>query len=429
MTTITTTTEKEHQIPPAKIFYQKKDYCTLYLGDVLAVLKQMPDKSVDVILCSPPYWKQRFYDVPNEIGQEDDYEEYLAKLLTIFWECKRVLKDTGSLWVIIDDSYNTPKSGGNTNGQIEHGSTVSQKQGFLDTQANPEFKKLVQPSISRGSKLWIPWELAIALCKNPPKGQGWCGDQAIWAKPNPSPESAKRRFTTSWEPILWFTKKSEGYYFDTRYEPFVTSDKELRRYIEGTQQSLFGGPIQSGNGYGRVTGSHNIWVPQKALGRIVRDIWNIASKGFEGNHYASYPPELCIMPIEATCPRYICNKCGHMRKMEIKKTINIDTRPGLDTGNGKSGGPLDPNASLHNSELSKKRQTPMRIPKGLSDCGCNTGWHPGVVLDIFAGVCTTGLVALRLGRNFLGIDAKEQFLVEAVNKVLTKYLNRIGEEE
>jgi hypothetical protein len=77
--------------------------------------------------------------------------------------------------------------------------------------------------------------------------------------------------------------------------------------------------------------------------------------------------------------------------------IEVDTRPGLDTGNGKSGGPEDPNASLHNSELSKKRKNKIYIPKGLSDCGCNAGWHSGTVLDPFAGSLTTCLVAMELG--------------------------------
>jgi site-specific DNA-methyltransferase (cytosine-N4-specific) len=106
--------------------YFESEHCKLYLGDVLAVLKRQPAKSADAIIFSPPYWKQRWYGVPNELGQEDDYEEYMHKLLEITAECKRVLKDTGSLWMIIDDSYNTPKYGGNTNGQTEHGSSIKQ---------------------------------------------------------------------------------------------------------------------------------------------------------------------------------------------------------------------------------------------------------------------------------------------------------------
>ena len=424
--------------------YHKSKHCRLYAGDSLETLKEMPNKSVDVLIFSPPYWQQRNYGISGQLGMESDYKEYLTKLLAIIGECKRVLKDTGSLWIVIDDTYNTAKHGGVTSGQTEHGSTIKQKAKFLDTQHSEEFFKPLQRGIPEYSRMGIPERLMVAMIDS----QFWClRNHIVWSKPNCMPESAKSRLTNSWEHVFFFTKQGMGYVFDTRYEPFQTDPKQIASYMQSdyegqplkdydaagaqnpsdtkrriieSMRGRFGG--DKAQGYGNPTYSGKSWDPQKDKGRIMRDVWTIPNKGYAGLHFATYPLELIEPIIEACCPRYTCNKCGFVRETKYKET-RIDTRPGEDVGTGKSGGPDDPNASLHNSDLSTHRQQIIREEDGLTDCGCDAGWSPGgTVLDPFAGVCTTGLASLKLGRNFVGIDINEDFLKQAVDKVLHDYI-------
>jgi site-specific DNA-methyltransferase (adenine-specific) len=170
-------------------------------------------------------------------------------------------------------------------------------------------------------------------------------------------------------------------------------------------------------GYGNNKYSGNEWEPDTASGgRIKRAVWSIPTEGYGDEHYAAYPVELCKTPILAGCPEFICNRCGHTRVTKYKET-RIDTRPGLDTGNGKSGSLTDPNASLHNSELSIKRQQIIREPAGLTDCGCNVGWRPGTVLDLFMGTGATGEPALSLARDFVGIDISTKYCKLALERL------------
>jgi DNA modification methylase len=324
--------------------YHNSQHCRLYLGDSLTTLKELPSRSVDVIIFSPPYWMQRNYGIEGQLGMEPDHRDYLGKLLAVTAACKRVLKNTGSLWIIIEDSYNTGKLGGITSGRKDLGSTITQKSGFLESQNKAEFVKLVQRGIPERSRLMLPERMAIEMIIN----QYWClRNDICWYKRNAMPESAKSRLTTSWEHIYFFTKQGDGYVFDTRYERFATSQQEMDKRASVT---LFGGG--KAPGYGPPTYSRKSWEPNNEKGRIMRDVWDIPSKGYEGKHFATYPVELVTPMIEACCPV-----------------------------------------------------------------------QGSVVLDPFAGVCTTGIAALKLGRNFVGVDINESFLKEGINR-MDKYIGQ-----
>lgn len=148
----------------------------IYQGDCLEVMKQFPDKCIDLVVTSPPYFNLRDYGEDGQIGQEKDFEEYIDRLILIFNEVYRVLKDEGSCFVNIDDVY------------------------------------------SCHSLLCIPDRFKIRMVEN-----GWlCRNEIIWHKPNAMPSSAKTRFNNDFEKMFFFTKKKK-YQFATQYEPLKSA--------------------------------------------------------------------------------------------------------------------------------------------------------------------------------------------------------------
>lgn len=171
----------------------------------------------------------------------------------------------------------------------------------------------------------IPSRFAFAM-----KNEGWIlRDYVVWDKPNPLPSPAKDRFILNWEHVFHFTK-SQKYFFELQYN-------------------------ERPDGY---------------LGSIMKSVWRIPVKGIPDKHYAVYPLKLIEPMIKAGCPKYICSKCGFMRKY-IYVLGKINTRSGKNYGQlkGKTGDDLDPNQRTHQRDFSKYRQTPIRIHKKLFPIG------------------------------------------------------------
>jgi hypothetical protein len=146
-------------------------------------------------------------------------------------------------------------------------------------------------------------------------------------------------------------------------------------------------------------------------------VWDINTHGFREAHFAVFPQELVEIPLKATVPEYICPQCNWM-SYTIYEEDRIDTRPGKDVGNGKSGTDADPHQGLHNSELSTKRQQIIRSPKGYHFCEHGREQCvPGIVLDPFMGSGTTALTALMNGRNFIGIELNPDYIDIATKRI------------
>jgi DNA modification methylase len=263
-TTMPTTTTASATIsspPPSPLQAFK-----LYQGDATTVLKDsVAVESVDMIFCSPPYWQLRGSAevLVGEIGQEESYKEYLSKVLATFNEVYRVLKRTGTLFIIINDTYNTPKLG-NTNGiPTSRGSgTVKQKTGMHEFGTGGVNKKL-QAGVMRNSALQIPQRLAIAMIDS---GK-WClRNDIIWYKRNGQPNTSSNRFGLGdYEHIYFFTKQSTEYYFKPQYEPFTSSSDE------GKQKHK-------------------------------RQVWDIPTQPNKEQHYSQFPQALCDLRIDAGSP-------------------------------------------------------------------------------------------------------------------------------
>lgn len=227
----------------------------LLVGDAIEQLKTLPDKSINTCVTSPPYYGLRDYGVNGQIGLEETPEKYIEKLVDVFREVRRVLKDDGTLWLNIGDSYagtgskgdyKDPKYAEGRNGQV-----VSLTQSV----AGCKNKDLIG----------IPWMLAFAL-----RADGWYLRQdVIWAKKNPMPEPVKDRCTRSHEYVFMLTK-SKKYWFDH----------------EAMQEDAV-----SRSGAGAKYGKRN-----------KRDVWNCSVATTKEAHFAVFPKELIEPCILAGCP-------------------------------------------------------------------------------------------------------------------------------
>lgn len=354
-------------------------------GDCLDLMRQLPDKCVDVVITSPPYFNLRDYGVQGQIGREDSVNAYIDNLVAVFDEINRVLKDSGSCWVNLDDSY------------------------------------------SDQSLLCVPDRFKIKMCE-----RGWlCRNEIIWHKPNAMPSSAKTRFNSDFEKMFFFTKKKK-YFFNTQYEPLKSKPAKksnstaqcgskyksveqesavrqgmnkkrgekiivLRKHLPDQEafvnfmrgrttvdaivensgikrskvehwfrrdQSGFAFPsVEDWNAIKWIVDDWsdefndlNFRLTEVTLetddilknvhnGRIKRAVWSINTKPFKGYHYAAFPEELVRTPILACSP------------------------------------------------------------------------EGGVVLDPFAGSGTTAVVAKKLGRAFIGMDLNAEYVALARQRV------------
>lgn len=364
---------------------------TIIQGDVMEVLKQLPNESIDMCITSPPYWKLRDYNHEGQLGNESNFKEYIDKLINVYKEVYRVLKKEGSNWVNIGDVYSS-------NNRI---------------------------GVKKQSLIGIPDRFKIAMID-----EGWlCRNEVIWHKPNAMPSSAKTRFNNDYEKMFFFTK-DDLYYFKTQYEEIKTKktkrikNKKESKYLSVEQESSVrqGMNRERGNkiievrkhlpsqeefvNFMRTRSNINIicentnikrstvehwfrrdtkgfsypkiedWNEVKHLlddfseefsridfglthidyetddinknidkGRVKRTVWSINTKGFKGCHFAPYPEKLIETPIKACCPK------------------------------------------------------------------------DGIILDIFMGSGTTGVVAKKQNKNYIGIELNKEYIEIAKERI------------
>jgi len=373
----------------------------------------------DCIYCGA--WK-------GQLGLEPTPELYIEHLNEIFNEVKRVLKKEGTLWIVIGDTY---AGSGGAGGDYNKG-------GLREGQ--PKFKQ-GETKLPAKCLCMIPERLAGALIQD-----GWIlRNKIIWSKPNAMPSSVKDRFSNRWEYIFLFSK-NQRYYFDLDAVREPHSTKENRpfgivrnrewgydskeNYLRDTKI-----PKESSESYGapraryhrketksEIMHKYNPTYPtdrscgEHDIGKNPGDVFEINTQPFPEAHFAVFPEKLCEKPIRAGCPEEICKKCGKARERIVSQE-RMNTRPGLNTGKRKSGTIQDPNKELHKSDLSKYRQKIIYKTDGWTSCNCNAGFEGGIILDPFAGAGTVGVVAKALGRRFILIDIKKEYINMAKKRV------------
>jgi DNA modification methylase len=263
----------------------------ILLGDCIASMRGLPDQSVHTCVTSPPYFGLRDYGMDGQIGLEATPDAFVARLVEVFREVRRVLRDDGTLWLNLGDSYasSTKGSGGGAasstlqmDGRREEVRLAGAERG--NARARFDARKM-DCGIPDKNLLGIPWRVAFAL-----QADGWYLRQdIIWSKPNPMPESVRDRCTKAHE-YLFLLSKSDRYFFDADAIKEPAAESSLSRLAQN---------VEAQAGSTRVPGKTN--GTMRAVGgetRNRRSVWTVTTKPFKGAHFATFPPDLiepCIL--------------------------------------------------------------------------------------------------------------------------------------
>jgi DNA modification methylase len=383
-------------------YIQDPDF-TLYVGDVREVLRELPAESVDCVVTSPPYWGLRDYGMEGQIGLEESPEAFVAEMVAVFREVRRVLAPHGTLWLNLGDSY--AGSWGNQGRKEERGTQRPINGEMLTPVLDGRYPDkgsntgAVPPGLKPKDLVGIPWRVAFAL-----QADGWyLRSDVIWGKPNPMPESVTDRPTKSHEYVFLLSKQPR-YFFD----------QEAVR-----EKSLRGGDLPGGDN-GRAAGAfgvkpHGPFNGEVPANRNIRSVWEIATQPYPEAHFATFPEALPERCIKAGCPERVCVVCGRpserlteslgpSKPNHHERTLKAGDQP-------REGG----NSGLAAAQMGSQW---IRTTLGWSSCLCApleidgrtvTKWRPGVVLDPFMGSGTTALVARRLGRRSIGVELNESY--------------------
>lgn len=254
-------------------------------GDCRDVLGSLSDGSINCCVTSPPYFGLRDYGVEGQLGLEPTPDEFVAAMVEVFREVRRVLRDDGTLWLNLGDSYaGTGKSSGGAQGkrwEVAGADTT----GPCGGKWKPAPEGLKQKDL-----IGIPWRVAFAL-----QADGWYLRQdIIWHKPNPMPESVTDRCTKAHEYIFLFAK-SARYYFDAdAIKEQAVSNHASGNGFKGRQGGAIHMPMSGG------AGTADQWLPGGMRNR--RSVWTVSTKPFKGAHFATFPPDLIEPCVLAGCP-------------------------------------------------------------------------------------------------------------------------------
>jgi DNA modification methylase len=395
------------------LYWQTRDEATvrLYHGDALEVLERLPSQSVHCAVTSPPYWNLRDYLTGDsrELGSENHPDLYVSRLVEVFRELRRVLRDDGTFWLDIGDTFG-PKG---------------------------DWK--------RPGMVGIPHRLAFAL-----QDDGWIlAMEHICSKPDAMPESATNRCTRAHEYVFMFVKRMR-YFFDgfSIMEKSVSSNyhkPSAKEKISDERECLSNG---------RYTSSRPLPVTE----RNKRSVWTVPNSGYKGAHFAVYSPSLILPCIKAgTSEKGCCTECGAPWKRVVERT-RTPTRPGRNSKTFHGGTKGAPPGKRQHSDLRERLNgevTGNRDPERHVTSLRHLGWYPSckcyglpnlpptpsaddpnyaewgkqarelcqqaeeehgdsvepcVVLDPFIGSGTTAVVCVGLGRYSMGIDLSEEYL-------------------
>ena len=249
-------------------------------GDCIEGMNSLPECSVHTCITSPPYFGLRAYGGGDaEIGQEDTVDGYVGKMTEVFRAVRRILRDDGTLWLNLGDSYMSAKN------CSPPPQTVGGQRGMPSDFVPPNRKD--QEGLKTKDLIGIPWRVALAL-----QADGWYLRQdIIWHKPNPMPESVEDRCTKAHEYIFLLSKKPHYYYdHEAIKEPAVMAPGK----------SGFGGPKLNSNEKAHTNRLGKAW--EKTTTKNKRSVWTVNTRGYKGAHFAVYPEELITPCVLAGCP-------------------------------------------------------------------------------------------------------------------------------
>ena len=352
---------------------------TLYQGDVLERLAELPDESVHCVVTSPPYWGLRDYSTVGQLGLEATPEEHVAAMVAVFREVRRVLRRDGTLWLNYGDGYQDKQLCG------------------------------------------MPWRVAFAL-----QADGWwLRSDIIWSKPNPMPESVTDRPTKAHE-YLFLLSKAPTYYYDADAVREAASENTHSRGSGigvKNAETPFGLGVKHNEDYANRINGH-------VSARNKRTVWEIATEPYPEAHFATFPTALVKPPILAgTSERGCCAECG--APWERVVDVEGETPRERQVRQGQSAyaaaQPRNPQgldyAGGHGNGLRPRTTTGWR-----PTCTHEARVRACTVLDPFSGSGTTAAVAKALGRKAIGIELNEEYLRLSVKRIQAVTLPLLGME-
>jgi site-specific DNA-methyltransferase (adenine-specific) len=259
----------------------------IYHEPCLDTLKRMPDNFIDCVITSPPYWQLRDYGYPEQWGLEPTFQEYLDHLWQLMDEIYRVLKNNGTVWVNLGDTY----ARGSRAKKASNNQTLrSNHEHLIEPNTKPDYEGLDK------CLLLIPHRFAIGCID-----RGWIiRNDIIWAKRNGMPESVTDRFTKKHE-YIFFMVKQEKYYFDL--DPIRDKHKWANDKRNDGNRHEYSNDVKSQDNKWLATNAVSFNEKGKNPGSV-SDFWDITTKGSTNEHYAAYNDELIKKPILAGCPEH-----------------------------------------------------------------------------------------------------------------------------
>lgn len=346
----------------------------------------------------PPDLKHLFEPAP-QIGLEATPDAYVAKMVDVFAEVRRVLREDGTLWLNLGDSYASTTNG---SGGPDSSSTL------VGTPAEGNGQRFPARRVDIGAAkpkdlMMMPWRVALAL-----QADGWyLRSVIVWAKKSPMPESVTDRPTSSWEPIFLMSK-SPTYFYDAEAikEPSTYPDDNRK-----ARQSPDDYKSMVGDG-GQVRAVINPANAKTYPTRNSRNVWHLGPESFAGCHFATFPTEIPRRAIKAgTSEKGCCPKCLAPWVRQVERTQLKRERPNDYT---KRDGEEGTGNSCANSVAGVATKTTGWLPS--CECG-ETGTRPCVVLEPFLGSGTTLAVAAHLGRHGCGIELNPEYVKLARDRI------------
>lgn len=389
------------------------DHTTILQGDAWELALEIPHNSVHCIVTSPPYWGLRDYGHSDQFGLEPTPQEYVAKMVDLFDRLWPVLRDDGTVWLNLGDSYAGSRAGAgdvsttNKGNSHSRAATVSRRR---DDEPVPRSDIRV-PGLKAKDLVGIPWRVAFAL-----QDAGWyLRRDIIWAKKNCMPESVTDRPTTAHEYLFLLTKRPAYYYdADAIREPHAQSSlKRIQRPFHTSEN------VDSRAVNGRPDGDMSQFC--HALGANKRSVWHVATAPFKEAHFATFPPDLIRPCILAGTSEYgVCPTCGApWERITEKGPLSGEAR--VQTGERPA---ADARGVSQTSALRTNGRTWREVEtlgwRPTCECGGGQGPRPATVLDPFMGSGTTAQVARQLGRDALGFELNPEYIQIAADHRLAQ---------
>lgn len=445
-------------------------------GDVIAVLKKLPDQCVDVLVTSPPYFGLRAYKAgPTEIGQEKTPEQYISRLVDVFHEARRVLKDHATVWLNLGDNYwgSWGNYAGGTRGK---GAQRPRDKGSRALNDAYDGRELDRPQSSHRHKIYkqgdlcgVPFRVALALQADgwylrsdniwikracmPQSQQGWrwerCrvkinrsdrGREKWAAEACASPQGDHRLGeidgSATWTDCPGCKKcKPHGGYIlrkgswrtTTAHEYIFMLAKSEKYYADGfaVRQQLaqatlirdrYTRVLDDPNEQYAVQHNHET-VSDPEQGANLRSFFVFKGESFPGKHYAVFPSELPGLAIKCgTSDKGVCSKCGMPYVRVLQKKLGIEQALRIENRKAKPKGD-DGRCTVPTQDYVEEYQTLEWRPS----CVCKKPRHvPALVLDIFSGSGTTGIACQRTNRRYLGIELNEEYAADSRHRLATR---------